>query len=503
MQKFNNFINRVFDILRKDRGFNDKLDMLMALSWILFLKIIDDIDYQREQEAILMDEEFSPLIEAPYRWCNWATKEEFAGYELISFIKNDDILLPDGNRGRGLFAYLRNLQIANSPNSHQVTISKIFQGIVNYPTNGYILRDVLNQVNDIHFTSKEDTNEVSELYESILEEIHHSTFDFGCFYTPQAIVRAIVAATSPKLGETVLDPACGTAGFLIESYKHLKEQCKTTQDWEILRSSNLAGEDKEPSACLLAQLNFMLHTSEYPNINLVNSLHRLLPDISDEQKVDIIITNPPFGAVVDEGIQTNFTWQTRDSNLLFIQLIMHLLKGKPSSRAAIIVPNGFLFGDGITSKIKKHLLDNFNLHTILRLPIGIFSPYTVIPTNILFFDRSKSTDEIWYYELPLPEGRKTYSKRNPLRYEDFSNFLTWYYQRTENKYAWKVLVKDVIKQDKYKNLIIDLDIKRPQKSEEKFEYLNPQDIINNIINNESEVINLMLEIKQIMLEVDT
>lgn len=502
MQKFQNLIYRVFDILRKDIGFSDKLNMFMVLNWILFLKIIDHIDYQRQQEAILTNEEFSPLIEAPYRWRDWATKEEFAGDELISFIKNDNTLLPDGSRGFGLFTYLRNLQIVNSSNSHKITISRIFQGIVNCPASGYIFRDVINLINNIQFTSPEDVNEVSQLYESMLEEIYYSAGYFGCFYTPQALTRIMVTVVNPKLGENLLDPACGTAGFLVESHKHLKEQCKITQDWEILRSSNLAGEDKEPFACLLAQLNLMLHGLEYPNINLVNSLHRSLPDISDEQKVDIIITNPPFGGVVNEGIQTNFTWQTRDSTLLFIQLIMHLLKDKPSSRAAIIVPNGFLFGNGITSKIKKHLLENFNLHTILRLPNGVFSPAGIL-TSILFFDRSKSTEEIWYYELPLPEGRKAYSKKNPLRYEDFSNFLTWYYQRTENEYAWKVLTKDIIKQDDCQNLAINLNIKRPQKSEDKFEYLSPQDIINEIIDNESELINLMLEIKQIMLEVDT
>jgi type I restriction enzyme M protein len=285
---------------------------------------------------------------------------------------------------------------------------------------GYLLRDVVNKINGIHFTSSDEIHTLGHLYESMLREMRDTAGDSGEFYTPRPVVRFMVEAINPRLGEVVLDPACGTGGFLVEAFSHLEKLCKTVEDRKTLQERSIQGGEAKPLPYLLSQMNLLLHGMEFPRITYGNSLAKPLNEIGDKDRVDIILTNPPFGGEEERGILGNFPSdkQTAETALLFLQLIMRKLRRIPKpGRAAVVVPNGTLFGDGVCARIKEELLKDFNLHTIVRLPNGVFAPYTSIPTNLLFFERSGPTKEIWYYEQPLPEGRKNYTKTHPLQLE--------------------------------------------------------------------------------------
>ena len=502
-QQLGSLIKSARDIMRKDKGLNGDLDRLPMLTWIMFLKFLDDLEHVRETQAVLSGKPFKPAIEKPYRWRDWAAKEGgITGEELIAFINNDEAIRPDGKRGAGLFAYLRSLQGANGGDRRDV-IATVFHGVQNRMINGYLLRDVIDKVNGIHFNASEEMHTLGHLYESMLKEMRDSAGDSGEFYTPRAVVRFMVEVTHPQLGETILDPACGTGGFLVEAYNHLEAQCKTVKDRQTLQERSLQGGEAKSLPYLLAQMNLLLHGLENPRIDSGNSLRFPLREMGDPDRVDVILTNPPFGGEEEKGIQGNFPedMQTSETALLFLQLIMRKLK-RPSrqsqgGRAAVVVPNGTLFGDGVCARIKEQLLKEFNLHTIVRLPNGVFAPYTSIPTNLLFFDRSGPTEAIWYYELPLPEGRKNYTKTQPIRFEEFAECIAWWPQETreENEHAWRVPAGAVLKYTTEGTLLsVNLDIKNPN-SAETLEHLPPEQLAEAIIQKERRILELMEDIK--------
>ena len=319
--------------------------------------------------------------------------------ELIAFINQDEAVRPDGTRGAGLFAYLRSLQSTNG--DRRDVIASVFQGTVNRMVNGYLLRDIINKVNDIHFTSHDEIHTLGHFYESMLKEMRDAAGDSGEFYTPRAVVKFIVEMIDPRLRETVLDPAAGTGGFLVEAFDHLQKQCKRADDYAKLQRGTLFGIEPKSLPYLLCQMNLLLHGLEYPEIDPDNALRFPLREIGDRDRVDIIMTNPPFGGEEERGILSNFPEdkQTAETALLFLQLIMRKLRrpvgGSKSGRCGMVVPDGVLFGDGICARIKEELLKEFNLHTIVRLPNGVFSPYTNIQTNLFFFDRSIMYPENW------------------------------------------------------------------------------------------------------------
>src|SRR5437016_1300639 len=360
-------------------------------------------------------------------------------------------------RGSGLFRYLRTLTSSNGDNRRDV-IATVFRGVQNRMASGYLLRDVINKLNGIHFTASDELHTLGALYESMLREMRDAAGDSGEFYTPRAVVRLMVAVTDPRLGETLLDPACGTGGFLVEAFNHLSKQIKTVADRRVLQEKSLFGCEPKTLPYLLCQMNLLLHGLDAPQIDSGNALRFKLTDIGERDRVDVILTNPPFGGEEEKGIQGNFPEdkQTSETALLFLQLIMRKLRRHSlstfdgrhstpqSARAAVVVPNVTLFGDGVCARIKEELLKEFNLHTIVRLPNGVFAPYTSIPTNILFFDRSGPTKQIWYYEQPVPEGKKNYTKTAPIQFEEFADCTKWWGAsgqasgRQENERAWKV-----------------------------------------------------------------
>src|SRR5437868_11148100 len=435
------------DIMRKDKGLNGDLDRLPLLTWIMFLKFLDDLELQREEEATLAGKKFRSAIEPPYRWRDWAANPQgITGDELLAFINQDETRRPDGKKGAGLFAYLRALSGANGDNRRDV-IATVFRGVDNRMKSGYLLRDVINKVAGIHFTSSEELHTLGALYESMLREMRDAAGDSGEFYTPRPVVRFMVTVTDPRLGETILDPACGTGGFLVEAFTHLVKQCKTVEDRQLLQKRSIFGGEAKPLPYLLAQMNLLLHGLESPQISPNNSLAVRVTEIGEKDRVDIILTNPPFGGEEERGILANFPSdkKTAETALLFLQLIMRKIRRSPKpGRAAVIAPNGTLFAGGVAARIKEELLKEFNLHTIVRLPNGVFAPYTGIPTNILFFDRSRPTKEIWFYEQPKRADGGNYSKSRPMQYEEFAECEAWFKDRKENDRAWKVSAAEVL-----------------------------------------------------------
>lgn len=482
-------------IMRKDKGLNGDLDRLPLLTWIMFLKFLDDLEQQREDEAKLAGKKFRAAIEPPYRWRDWAANlQGITGDELLSFINQDEATLPNSKRGPGLFAYLRSLTSANGDNRRDV-IATVFRGVDNRMKSGYLLRDVINLVNGIHFTSSDELHTLGALYESMLREMRDAAGDSGEFYTPRPVVRFMVEVTDPRLGEVVLDPASGTGGFLVEAYSHLSKQVKTVADRKRLQAQTIFGCEPKSLPYLLCQMNLLLHGLDAPQIDPGNALRFKLTEIGEKERVDVIVTNPPFGGEEEKGIQRNFPEdrQTSETALLFLQLIMRKLHRQPTSagrpaRAAVVVPNGTLFGDGVCARIKDELLKEFNLHTIVRLPQGVFAPYTGIPTNILFFDRSGPTKNVWYYEHRLPEGRKNYTKTQPLQYEEFKPCLAWWNKRKENDQAWKVPAKELLDNN------CNLDRKNPR-GKIDFEHLPPEQLAEDILKKELRIAELMQDIK--------
>lgn len=433
-------------ILRKDKGLNGDVDRLPLLTWVMFLKFLDDLEVVHEQEAELDGRPYHPIIEAPYRWRDWAARDDgLTGDELLAFINQDECHRPDGSRGAGLFAYLRSLAGSGEKGSQREVIANVFRGVQNRMVSGYLLRDIINKINGIHFNSSEEIHTLSHLYESMLREMRDAAGDAGEFYTPRPVVRFMVQVMNPRLGETVLDPACGTGGFLVEAYDHLNRQVTNPDQRRTLQRDTLFGQEAKPLPYMLAQMNLLLHGLEAPQIAYGNTLERRVTEIGHDERVDVILTNPPFGGEEEAGIKANFpaNMQTAETALLFLQYIMRKLRyaghgAEQGGRAAVVVPNGTLFGDGVCAVIKEELLKEFKLHTIVRLPQGVFAPYTDIPANLLFFQRGGPTEEIWYYELPQPEGRKKYSKTAPLPFEAFQPVLDWWNQRQEGPQAWRV-----------------------------------------------------------------
>jgi type I restriction enzyme M protein len=490
------------DIMRKDKGLNGDVDRLPMLTWIMFLKFLDDLEIQREQEAGLATKRFVAAIEAPYRWRDWAGRADgITGDELLAFVNQEECTRPDGSRGAGLFRYLRTLTgsgVTGVADARREVIATVFRGVQNRMVSGYLLRDVINKLNGIHFTSSDELHTLGALYESMLREMRDAAGDSGEFYTPRAVVRLMVTVSDPRLGETLLDPAAGTGGFLVEAYKHLHEQVKTIADRTLLQERSVFGAEPKPLPYLLCQMNLLLHGLDSPQIDPGNSLRFKLSDIGEKDRVDVILTNPPFGGEEEKGIQGNFPEdkQTAETALLFLQLIMRRLHRQPTAagrpaRAAVVVPNGTLFGDGVCARIKAELLKEFNLHTVVRLPNGVFAPYTSIPTNLLFFDRSGPTREVWYYEQALPAGRKNYTKTAPVQFEEFADLIAWWGQRAETERAWKVPAAELLANGG------NLDRKNPR-AKEDITHLPPEQLAASILEKEQRIAAIMGRIRELL-----
>ncbi|MDB4521969.1 type I restriction-modification system subunit M [Gammaproteobacteria bacterium] len=438
-------IKSIQDIMRKDAGVDGDAQRIGQIGWMLFLKIFDD---QEQELAFTQDDYVSPIPEN-LRWSNWATDPEgITGDNLLNFINND------------LFTTLKELTTHTGQTPRGFVVQSVFQDAYNYMKNGTLIRQVINKLNEIDFNRSDDRHTFNDIYEKILKDLQ-SAGNAGEFYTPRAVTQFMVDMTDPQLGETVLDPACGTGGFLSSTIEHVRSKyVNNVEDRETLQNS-FSGIEKKQLPHLLCTTNMLLHGIEVPSqVRHDNTLARPIKDYGPKDRVDVVITNPPFGGMEEDGIETNFpaSFRTRETADLFLVLIMRLLK--TNGRAAVVLPDGFLFGEGIKTRIKEKLLDECNLHTIVRLPNSVFAPYTSIKTNLLFFEKGKPTKDIWYFEHQLPEGYKAYNKTRPMRLEEFDVEKQWWggksrKGRIESEQAWRVDVKDIIANN------YNLDIKNP------------------------------------------
>ncbi len=445
-------IKAIQDIMRKDAGVDGDAQRISQLGWMLFLKIFDE----KESDWEITNEDYKSPIPKDLRWRNWAKDDEgMTGDELLDFVNNS------------LFPRLKDLRMRHNKDVARM-VRDVFEDSYNYMKSGTLMRQVINKINELHFDTKSDRHSFNDIYEQILKDLQ-SAGNAGEFYTPRAITQFIVQMVNPKLGETILDPACGTGGFLVNAIEYIKEnsKVKTEDDFNTLQNS-IHGVEKKPMPHMLATTNMILHGIEVPSIDHDNLLMRSLKDWSPKERVDIVITNPPFGGTEEDGVENNFPLavRTKDTANLFLYLITHVLKD--GGRAGVILPDGFLFGEGIATRIKEKLLMDCNLHTIVRLPNGVFAPYTGIKTNLLFFEKGTPTKEIWYYEHPYPPGIKNYNKSKPINIKEFDLEKKWWKKRTKNENAWKVSIAE-IKQRNY-----NLDIKNPVAPEEEKQYSSAQ-----------------------------
>ena len=425
MANVSTLVKSIQNIMRKDAGTYGDAQRLEQLGWMFFLKIFDD----REKELELLRDDYVSPLAPELRWCNWAADEEgITGDALLDFVNNT--LLPR----------LKNL--VTGGDRVAVLIRSAFEDANNYMKNGTLMRQVINKINGIDFNTSDDRHLFGDIYEKLLKDLQ-SAGNAGEFYTPRAVTRFIVEQVDPRLGESVLDPACGTGGFLVCAIEHLRKQAKTEAD-EFFLQHCFTGIEKKHLPHILCMTNLMLHGIDVPaNVRHDNTLARPLRDWTPRERVDVIVTNPPFGGMEEDGIEANFPaeFRTRETADLFLVLLMKILK--PGGRAGLVLPDGTLFGEGVKTRIKESLLAECNLHTIVRLPNGVFSPYTSIRTNLLFFTKGQPTTEIWYYEHPYPPGAKSYNKTKPIRIEEFAPERAWWHKREENEFAWRVDIETI------------------------------------------------------------
>jgi type I restriction enzyme M protein len=467
------FVKGIQNEMRKDDGVDGDAQRLSQLVWLIFLKVLDDDEHQKE----FLDSSYKPAVPDKYRWKTWAGQDHgITGDALLDFVNND------------LFPSLKALEI-NSDNRRTTVVKEVFANSFNYMKNGTQLRKVINKINDIDFNSSEDRHSFGDIYETLLSSLQ-SAGNAGEFYTPRAITKFIVDMLNPKLGEKVFDPASGTGGFLTAAIDHIRKEVKTPEDEQLLQHSILGVEKKQLPYSLLVT-NMIFHGLEEPSgIRHDNTLSRPLISYGPEDFVDVIAANPPFGGSEEDGIEDNFpsAFRTRETADLFLVLFVRLLK--TGGRAGIVLPDGTLFGDGIKARIKQHLLEECNLHTIVRLPGSVFAPYTSIATNLLFFTKGEPTKEVWYYEHRLAEGVKAYNKTKPIRLEEFSPIKEWWKNREESEVSWRVAIDDIVKSG------YNLDIKNPNTRTE--DALNPVEVLENYRSKKAETTKVLEQIKEVL-----
>ena len=457
MSNIGGILKSIQNIMWQDTGLNGDAQRIEQLGWMLFLKIFSD----KDKELELLDDTYKSPIPDQFHWVkekgNWAGDDEgITGDELLEFVD------------RQLFPDLRNLDLSTG-NQRAVIVREVFEGNNNYMKSGINIRKVLNKLNEIDFNIAKDRHAFGELYETILKDLQ-SAGKSGEFYTPRAITQFITEVVNPQLGEKVLDPACGTGGYLTCAIEHLKKQAQNVEQRKSIEE-NIAGWEYKPLPYLLATTNLILHDIEVPNIRFGDALDQPLSNFTERHRVNVILANPPFGGIVANGNESNFpqTYRTKESADLFLILMIHLLK--QGGRAGIVLPDGSLTGDGVKQRVRQKLLEDCNLHTIIRLPNSVFQPYATVATNLLFFEKvgertngAPATKEVWFYEHRLPEGMKAYSKTKLIQAKEFEPIKKWWNNRTESDVCWKVGINTIVERG------YDLDIKNPTKQEEEHEY---------------------------------
>lgn len=471
---FSNMIKRLQDIMRQDAGVNGDAQRIEQIVWMLFLKLYD----AKECEWEIVDDSYKSIIPEEYRWRNWAIDHK-DGKAITGDVMSNFIIQ--------LFATLKDLEVDENTDSRASIVREVFEDLNNYMKDGVLIRQVVNVLNEIDLTDFRNRHAFNEIYETILKDLQ-SAGKSGEFYTPRALTDFIVKAINPQLGDSIADFACGTGGFLVSALNHLENQVNGTKDKEQLQNT-VYGVEKKSLPYLLCTTNMYLHDINNPNIYHDNSLEKNVRDYQESDKFDIILMNPPYGGTEKKGIQNNFPAELRSSETADLFMIEILYRLKDKGKVGVILPDGFLNGTGNKAKIREKLLKECNLHTIVRLPNSVFKPYATVSTNILFFDKTSPTSEVWFYEHQLPKGQKSYSKTKPILLKEFNSELEWWGNRTETECTWKVSIDDL------KNSDYNLDLKNPNKVVEEIEY-SIDDLINNIESNQRKIVDILDKIKK-------
>ena len=473
-------VKSVQDIMRQDVGVDGDAQRISQLCWMFFLKIIDDQD----QELELLKDGYRSPIPTALQWRNWAAdREGITGEELLAFVNGD------------LFPKLKELPPGAGPRAN--VVRDVFEDAYNYMKSGQLMRQVVNKINGIDFNNLAERQHFGDIYEQILNDLQ-SAGNAGEYYTPRAVTSFMVQVTDPKPGETLFDPACGTGGFLTCAIRHMRERYVKRPEDGVRMEASLRAVEKKPLPHMLAVTNMLLHGIEDPSfLRRDNTLARPYISWGRGDRVDIVLTNPPFGGREEDGIESNFPshFQTRETADLFLALIIRLLR--PGGRAAVVLPDGSLFGEGVKTRLKEHLMEECNLHTIVRLPNSVFRPYASIGTNLLFFEKGEPTKDIWFWEQLVPEGQKAYSITRPIRLEHLTDCAAWWggaerAGREEGDCAWTVSA-DEIKARGY-----NLDIKNPHTAGE--DYGDPGTLLKELTNAEAEVVSVRDRLKERLTE---
>lgn len=480
-----NEIWRACDILRRDNNCGGVMEYVEHLAWLLFLRFLDAQEDEWETQAKLAGRTYTSILDGDLRWNAWATKD-WPADRLLEFV-----------HGR-LIPYLQSL----GGDPLRDTVRGVFaERNVIVCASGYNLKEVLDVLDSIDFHSQDDIFTVSQVYEELLRRLGSENRMAGEFYTPRPVVRFMVELVDPKIGETVYDPACGSCGFLAQAYLHMKKEEKTIEDHKTLQEHTFFGQEKKPLPALLGLMNMVLHGVTAPEIRRRNTLEENIRQVSE--RFDVVLTNPPFGGTEGRHIQANFPVQATATELLFLQHIMKKLKPKDGARCGMVVPEGTLFRGGAFATVKQDLLEQFNLHTVVSLPPGTFAPYSDVKTALLFFERPGPTEEIWYYELPLPESLKKFNKGSPIQDEHFAEarklWKAWdAYRKGQgpceaclSERSWIVTAEE-IKQRGY-----DLTARNPNRRDAEA-LPPPMEIVAGLLEREREILSIVEELDELL-----
>lgn len=489
-------INRITDILRRDDGISGAMMYTEQISWILFLKFLNDLEESKNEDAELDGETYQYILDEKYRWNVWATPKDTNGKIDVINSKSGEDLLDFVNKD--LFPYLKGFKnLSEDVKSVKYKIGAIFEFLDNRIANGHTLREVLDIIDEMDFHNQSDLFQLSLIYEKLLKDMGSDGGNSGEFYTPRPLIKVMVDVVNPQIGQTIYDPAVGSCGFLIESYNHIRyEDIKENKQRELsveqLRFLNLDtffGNEKTPLSYVMGVMNMILHGVESPNISKTNTLTKDIRGLEEKDRYDCILANPPFGGKEKDQIQQNFPIKSNATELLFLQHMMNSLK--LNGKCGVVVPEGVLFQtNNAFQSVKRDLLERFNIHTILSLPVGVFLPYSPVKTNVIFFDRNGSTSDIFYYEVN-PISKLT--KNKPIKYDHFKDFLDVWKDRNITENSWIVNINDI--KD------FNMSAKNPNR-DDSVEHKSPIELVENIKLNNKEINDLMDEIEEILIGKD-
>ena len=476
--QYENTFKAIDQILWKESGCSSELDYLEQKSWLLFLKYLDDLESEREDEAELEGKQYKRIITGFNRWSQWAAPKTADGkIDVINAMTGNDLVEFVDNK---LFPLLKSLKAtAASTNSLEFKIGEIFDELHNKIKSGFNLREVINMIDELHFESADDKHEMTVLYENNIQRMGNAGRNGGEYYTPRPLIRSIVKVVDPKIGETVYDPACGSAGFLCEAFNYMEEKIGSTTDNDILQHSTFYGIEKKPLPYIIATMNMIFHGVSAPNIIKANTLAINLTQIQEKDRKNVILANPPFGGNERGEVLQNFEIRSSETAYMFMQHFVKMLKA--NGRAGIVIKNTFL-SNGDAAAIRKMLLETCNLHTVLDLPSGVFTGAGV-KTVVLFFTKGMPTKKVWYYQID-----KHFTKTNPMTEKDLEEFLTLQKTKAESEHSWLLDVSTL--GDDY-----DLSVKNPNKVEEVDER-TPEEILDSIFALESENMDIISELQK-------